>query len=1036
MNSRIWQTDRFTPVVSSLTGRTILINDDPDRFLIPPSFSVAALRQALASFDYFVATCSERCHPSVTLSETLKLMRTAASVDAFGDGLVSLLAARFVSGKTSSDPSRIRDLLVRLWRADCLVWPLVQTQGGEMQLSRMRLSLAWGWGDDVQQLMAAFRSAREQSRTDDARLKAFLTLLVCRGGVRVAGDLTPDVVGDFFASQMKISTLRHSTAGILLTLQQAAHGDSVRHSVADFGHFGRPSVRSDDQFAWVITADPSLTEWRTAAADFMSKHARGVASRRTGMNAFFDYLIANPTLPRSPADYLRTNRVLTPAFASNNSKNLSAVYEFLDYILDTRCIDEDDFGNKVRLPGFRNPLVPVRRAVRDAETHRHPMPTRFVRMLYDILTENDFAWPKAAGKTRGNKKGRGDWFMAADPQTGEVTPIWSPVRTIAILIKLLLPPRTFQVRVLDSGEADTEVYRPGQGWVRNTGPLAPASKRKVAQGVFYRYRDPKDDTERVFLRFNTNKTADLAKNDGEAGFTMPWEHKEAIGLLSWLRDWQERHNLLSCPAKWSDLVEVDITSRYTKEALIRRGEACFLFRDPVSQYNDQPVTDARLTWFWRKLCAELERRLAAAGETMPDGSPITLVHRRDNGDFGPALFDLHSLRVTIITALSESGGVPADILMKVVGHSSIIMTFYYQKISPVHISERLFAADLRRQADEQANWQRWLVGKERETLLKSVAFTMPSAVDAVAEVSPTAWIERDHGICPVGCARCHEGGEKLVDITSYERWGAVPGGPSNCVRCRFFITGPVFLSGLQAHFDAVGFRLREASARYQAAKTKFEALEADYKMARERGEAVPQARVHELEVASGLLDQQTKMVDELALTWSAAYRLIQQCLAILRRGSIAQGNSYALIAVGGTDTLEAVLEETTEFELADRVCQTAVFYEGIDATVPNLKRMRAFDAMLRRNGYNPVFVEMTEADALAVGNQMAAFLYTRRGRENTNALLEGRETLRRLGIEADFMRALDAISPIPIGTRNAHSLLLDQQPSTRNGKNA
>jgi len=47
------------------------------------------------------------------------------------------------------------------------------------------------------------------------------------------------------------------------------------------------------------------------------------------------------------------------------------------------------------------------------------------------------------------------------------------VLAVALYLKLQLPLRTYQVRMLDSGEADSVRYVRGK-WVKNTGPLAKA----------------------------------------------------------------------------------------------------------------------------------------------------------------------------------------------------------------------------------------------------------------------------------------------------------------------------------------------------------------------------------------------------------------------------------------------------------------------------------------------------------------------------------------------------------------------------------
>jgi hypothetical protein len=835
MTTRNWQTTNFRVVNSYLTGRSIYINDDPDLMLIPPTFTVDELRRALDGMDAYLRTVKKGCLPTRPLRSVLDSFRCVSTVEEFGVAVDNLLASQPPRSGANTDPARVRDMLVCLWQAGCLVWAMntVDRFGGT------KLADAWGLGDRVKETLSEFDRRQSEFGATSGRLRALLVLFLCRGGACGAGDLTPEITEAYFQTDMKSPQNRHSVASTLLALQESEFGARIEHSLEDFGTFGRQAVRADNTFSWASTTDATTEEWRTLAEEFIGLLTGGINARRGGLNSFLDYLIANPSLPRTPADYLRSSYMPNPPFSSENKTNQNAVAAFLDFILDTRCVAEDDLGGKLRLPGFRNPVMSVRASQNNGETHRNPMPTRFVRMLREILTENDFAWPKATGRVnQGNRPGRGDWFECVDPTTGVTTEIWSPVRTVTILLKLMLPALTYQVRVLDSGEADSEIYHPGKGWSQNRCSFAPPPKARVARGVLHRHRNSRDGTEKVFLRFNTNKTADINKEAPDAGYVMPWEHEEAIALLAWLRDWQATYNPLTKPTKWADLNDIEFRSAYTKEALERRGEACFLFRDPVAKDKDQPISDGRLVVFWRRLCAELENRLATIGETLADGSPIKLVERREDGQLGPAVFDLHSLRVTIITALTESGGVPADILIKVVGHASVLMTLYYQKISPSHISERLNASEHAIRREEQTNWQRWLVDKDRETLIQAVAFVGPSGLDAMVAVTATSWVDREHGICPVGCSRCHEGGEKLVDTAAYQRWGEVPGGPSNCVRCRFFI-GPVFLNGLQANFDSVSFRLREASARYQAAKTKFENLESEYNIARERGEPIP-----------------------------------------------------------------------------------------------------------------------------------------------------------------------------------------------------
>ncbi len=920
--------------------------------------------------------------------------------------LVHRLLAYVAEKPDPHDVVHVREVLRRLWHFDLLTWPLLPNE----QASMFKLTKKWLWEPERQELLDSLASLSTNEETTYQRIRGVMTLAMASAGSRDIGDFTPEVAGDYFFSVLMPKTIRQKTVLDMISLQYLKFGSKVTHVLKGYGSFGRMPIRADDKFQWVLAKDPGLADWVDRAAQFMETVPTNRTKYRTTYNYLFDFLIEHPEVTRVPEEYLRREYVSPALFQAPTESHESALYALFEFILETRCTSEDDHGYKVRVPGFCNPVEVRSRPKRAAETHREAMPTRFVRMLHDILVADDFAWPKKFGEARWNGKG-GDSFMWLNPETGVLENVWSPVRTIALLVKLLLPARTFQVRMLDSGEADTAEYDQGTNtWFKNVGHLAPPKGKPVAKGVFARHRD-RDGQEYVFIRFNTNKTADQNKEGTEAGYVMPWQHTEVIRLLSFLRDWQKKYNPINAPTRWLDIKDGSISTRYSDEALEAKGSNCFLFRDPCLPHRDQPVTDARLTTMWRNLNLELERRLAQAGETMPDGSPIVLVEKTVAGR---PVYDLHTLRVTLITALAESGGVPPSVLMKVVGHASVIMTLYYMKLSPTHICEQLNEAELKLHNREQMNWQAWLAHQTRETLVSAVAHTSPAALEAMTSGSPTSWVIRDHGICPVGCTRCHEGGDSIIDTKTYQKWGAVPGGASNCVRCRFFITGPAFLLGLQAYFDNIGYKLKEGSERYQAAKAKFEALEAAYVAKQGSGAPVTKQEAQQLAVASSHFDQRTTEVDNFAHAWHATYRLIQQCLHIIRtaKDQPATGNhQYALVAVGGLANVEAVLEQSSEFEQVDRICQSAVFFEGIDSTTPNLKRMRAFDTMLKRNGLNPVFIDLDEHVALEAGNQMAAFMYARFGRDSTNALMVGKETLRRLGIEAELTRQLESIIP-------------------------
>lgn len=68
--------------------------------------------------------------------------------------------------------------------------------------------------------------------------------------------------------------------------------------------------------------------------------------------------------------------------------------------------------------------------------------------------------------------------------------IWSPVKAMVIFMKLHLPLRTYQVRMLDSGEADTWRYESGRWKLNDKHDFALGSeKRPFGKGIIRRIHD-------------------------------------------------------------------------------------------------------------------------------------------------------------------------------------------------------------------------------------------------------------------------------------------------------------------------------------------------------------------------------------------------------------------------------------------------------------------------------------------------------------------------------------------------------------------
>jgi hypothetical protein len=167
--------------------------------------------------------------------------------------------------------------------------------------------------------------------------------------------------------------------------------------------------------------------------------------------------------------------------------------------------------------------------------------------------------------------------------------------------------------MLDSGEADSERYVDGQ-WVANVGVLAPSRRAVVRKGFLRKFTDRL--TGRVHTGFfvNTNKTQDRSKDEDDKGYEIPWQHGDAIRVVTDLPRRQERYNPTEAPTRWSDLHDAVIVRSGRSGEFAKHGAACFLFRDPCGTYRNEPLTDSRLRTFWIALLNELEDAWRLAGK--------------------------------------------------------------------------------------------------------------------------------------------------------------------------------------------------------------------------------------------------------------------------------------------------------------------------------------------------------------------------------------------------------------------------------------
>lgn len=408
---------------------------------------------------------------------------------------------------------------------------------------------------------------------------------------------------------------------------------------------------TDITFNWVTQIDPEMEQWRSLAEEWLVTILKGKLEAIQGLGKFLNNYIYEHNLTKVPAEFLSRSYSAVSFYDSCYSHRKSIphvcvqmkhVENFLDWILENYFSVEDDLGNKIVPSEYHNPITAdIPDSTRNSslsESNKDTLPYHYIKQLRRMLVPTeahhfrDLSW---AIEAIGDVKNGGDWFIVDYPVIDKtdldcvwrkrtttkyeqdkkgypktVYEMWSPVRAVALYTKLLLPLRTYQVRMLDSGESDTYRYiqplRQEAGhWKVNTSSIKEGTeKHPVRRGVFRKFFDPVTKIEMTGFYINTNKTADIDKEEYAKGYEVPWQYEEALYWLSKLRDWQEKYNHIDSTTPWTELGRNHLGQIKDKRILQQMGLSAFLFRDPTSKSEkdkSKPIREKGLDPLWHKL---------------------------------------------------------------------------------------------------------------------------------------------------------------------------------------------------------------------------------------------------------------------------------------------------------------------------------------------------------------------------------------------------------------------------------------------------
>ena len=826
-------------------------------------------------------------------------------------------------------------------------------------------------------------------------------------------------------------------------------------------------------------------EWRNLAALWISSFDRSIDHHKAAIVRFFEKFLV-PNFITSPEQFLLEDAYDYKKFIAQEDlserykvRHINELSDFFDWVIKEHFSEPNDNG--VLIPLINNPITKESVPVSQDESVYNPLPYSYIEELRHIVCLEPYGhfrdWKWAQEQTgnkrhNGQENGRtGDWFYVEESlidkndldctwrsfvaektklihingykkqvyKGAKLYQIWSPVRAMIIYIKLHLPLRTYQVRMLDSGEADTWRYDKG-AWVINEGHSFFKGNEKYPwqKGVFRRIRIPEIGDVMTGLYINTNKTADRNKSELDRGYVIPWEHKHVLYWMEKMRDWQEKYNPISAPTSIDSLDFHHFGSTKTEVQREAIGDICFLFRNAPnvdSGERDKPVGASWINHLWYQLLKELEDRKYKSGKTLADGRKIRFTCPITK----KTLFPLHSLRVSLITCYAMEGDIPAPVLSKLlVGHSRLIMTLYYTKITPSVIARKMEEAEKKMRDSEKETLRNFLVDAEiRQIEEKSVCNHLASVANILRVKNPAGWQEKNIGVCLAGgntsksvenpeVIGCWNGGEliKKATKTTTKLYGPVPHAAENCIRCRWFITDATYLAALTAHFNNLSYQASlSAKLATELEREKDQLLDEKY-FCMEKQETFSEE--DRLAKTQRRWEKQISDADEYCKDLIACFQVIKKIIDI-EESRKDDDECNKLVATGATEDIKQYIKffetESELWQLA-RVCEDAEAYpdlsDGLKKTPAILQRSNKLNFALMQNGYTPIFMNMDENMQLIAGNAMIRTMAKQYSQEegtgfnNVANYIEAQQYLNDSGIFEQGIAELTANQGIPV----------------------
>lgn len=745
---------------------------------------------------------------------------------------------------------------------------------------------------------------------------------------------------------------------------------------------------------------PQFQLWADKISEFM-KQAYGGGTKLNHLCRFVRIYVEKHDKSPSPQELLTKKRVNIRPFREELKKlstdNLRrnvilAVNEFLNYIISNDLTDEDEeTGEIIRVMDARNPFqllaedksvtAPTRTEstkpclqyyfVRKAQewiipdgaktfrdlAHLQKFDTDWVKIPYSLIDHSD---PDCVVRKQGNQ-----YFM------------WSPIDWLHTFALTKVPLRGRQIAYNDSGEGDKYIAdfddKGSTTWVKNTSSLAGTTK---SQSFIKKLPDGN-----LGMYVTTNKTS----NSG-AGYSIPWIPEDLAYWLVRLRKWQQKYNPISEVTPWTRCVRTNLNEVQLKA----KGINCFLFR----AFNDIEPKNPSLALTMRLAAALFHIQPSSLKLAELNGSPYRLSNYKSK-------YTPHSMRVSLITAYIMDMGMPVEIVMKVVGHSSIVMSIYYCKVTQRDIRQRFEEAEKKALKSQAEATQAAIEQNNIESVKNNLVGANQDLLQSLTNDVPAGnYVFRDYGICPFAATRCNDGGEEIGATQVHSPTPSGYLGFQNCIRCRHFITGPVYLGGLLSITNEILLEAnnqseicRQLQEKIAVINHNLEDLDRQEYMATLKQKTFDSSQRSPLEFKVRKLESEyesaAKKMDMLLSDLQASYKLIQLSQSVANGQIESNDTNLALIKMPESE-VQIELDDASHFQQLQEVCENATIYESSNPSRAIFPRSQMLDRMASFNEVAPRLFMLSQEEQLSVGNQLVALFKARlKSWEKVNKLIDG-----------------------------------------------